>query len=167
MWTERQAALLKAMGVRLWSAPLATADSVEGSALPVVDSAQSVARVVPGPSPSASSSASSTSSPRSSAQASQHPPAHPPPAAARGLPLHPALPAQVAALDWPALQAAVAGCRACALCDSRRQTVFGAGHTQARWLVACRTARATSIANTSVPACRTLCRTAQTPALWR
>ena len=135
MWTERQAALLKAMGVRLWSAPLAAADSVDGSALPVVDSAQSVAGVVPGPSPSASSSASSTSSPRSSAQASQHPPAHPPPAAARGLPLHPALPAQVAALDWPALQAAVAGCRACALCDSRRQTVFGAGHTQARWLV--------------------------------
>jgi DNA polymerase len=43
--------------------------------------------------------------------------------------------AAIAAMDWPALREAVAGCRACALCDSRRQTVFGAGHPQARWLV--------------------------------
>jgi uracil-DNA glycosylase len=43
--------------------------------------------------------------------------------------------AAIAAMDWPALRDAVAGCRACALCDSRRQTVFGAGHPQARWLV--------------------------------
>lgn len=139
MWTERQTALLKAMGVRLWSAPLAAADSVEGVALPGADTAQSVARAAPSPSPVAASSASSTPSPRPSAQASPHLPPRPPPVqpprAAKGLSLRPALPAQVAALDWPALQAAVAGCRACALCDSRRQTVFGSGHPQARWLV--------------------------------
>lgn len=30
-------------------------------------------------------------------------------------------------MAWPALQAAVAGCRACALCMSRKNTVFGVG----------------------------------------
>lgn len=39
--------------------------------------------------------------------------------------------AAVRTLDWPALQAAVAECRACALCESRRQTVFGVGDPKA------------------------------------
>lgn len=30
-------------------------------------------------------------------------------------------------MDWPALQAAVAGCRACGLCERRKNTVFGVG----------------------------------------
>ncbi|RYF40066.1 MAG: uracil-DNA glycosylase, partial [Comamonadaceae bacterium] len=30
-------------------------------------------------------------------------------------------------MDWATLQASVTGCRACPLCESRRQTVFGAG----------------------------------------
>ena len=41
----------------------------------------------------------------------------------------------VAAMDWHALRDAVANCRACALCDSRTQTVFGVGHAQAHWMV--------------------------------
>ena len=41
----------------------------------------------------------------------------------------------VAAMDWDALREAVAGCRACALCDSRTQTVFGVGHRRAHWMV--------------------------------
>jgi DNA polymerase len=45
------------------------------------------------------------------------------------------LPADIAALDWPALRQAVAGCEACGLCRSRKNTVFGSGDTQARWLV--------------------------------
>ena len=40
-----------------------------------------------------------------------------------------------AGLDWPALRDAVAGCRACSLCESRTQTVFGTGHPQAHWMV--------------------------------
>ncbi|MGQ2981587.1 MAG: uracil-DNA glycosylase, partial [Polaromonas sp.] len=36
-------------------------------------------------------------------------------------------PAGIELMAWPALQAAVAGCRACALCASRKNTVFGAG----------------------------------------
>ena len=38
-------------------------------------------------------------------------------------------------MDWPTLRTAVAECRACALCDSRTQTVFGVGHHEAHWLV--------------------------------
>jgi len=46
-----------------------------------------------------------------------------------------ALPADIAATDWGALQQAVAGCQACGLCQGRKNTVFGVGDTQARWLV--------------------------------
>ncbi|HMZ00564.1 MAG TPA: uracil-DNA glycosylase, partial [Burkholderiaceae bacterium] len=41
----------------------------------------------------------------------------------------------VAAMDWPQLREAVAGCRACQLCESRRQTVFGVGHERAQWML--------------------------------
>lgn len=41
----------------------------------------------------------------------------------------------VASLDWPALRDAVAACRACGLCESRRQTVFGVGHARAHWMI--------------------------------
>jgi DNA polymerase len=42
---------------------------------------------------------------------------------------------EVATLDWPALRAAVENCRACALCNSRRNTVFGVGHRRAHWMI--------------------------------
>jgi len=41
----------------------------------------------------------------------------------------------VAGLDWLALRESVAACRACGLCESRTQTVFGVGHPQAHWMV--------------------------------
>ncbi len=41
----------------------------------------------------------------------------------------------VSTLDWPALREAVARCTACKLCEGRRQTVFGIGHTRAHWMV--------------------------------
>ncbi|MBK1633045.1 hypothetical protein CKO31_20265 [Thiohalocapsa halophila] len=37
----------------------------------------------------------------------------------------------VAAMDWPALEQAVSGCRACGLCERRTQTVFGVGDRSA------------------------------------
>jgi uracil-DNA glycosylase len=58
-----------------------------------------------------------------------------------GVPLTPmASPASHAAgaidqMDWPSLRAAVAECRACALCESRKHTVFGVGHEQAHWMI--------------------------------
>jgi DNA polymerase len=41
----------------------------------------------------------------------------------------------VAAMDWDALAETVAGCRACGLCETRRNTVFGVGARQADWMV--------------------------------
>jgi len=104
-WSERQHRMLRAMGLRMWTPP----------------SRATVAAPEP-------------------AQAT------PPPASARpAAPASPPVPvpvsvqarsdAAISAMVWPALREAVAGCRACALCDSRRQTVFGTGHPQARWLV--------------------------------
>jgi DNA polymerase len=41
----------------------------------------------------------------------------------------------VPSLDWEALGSAVAACRACGLCETRTQTVFGVGNRQAELLV--------------------------------
>jgi DNA polymerase len=38
-------------------------------------------------------------------------------------------------MEWDALEQAVAACRACKLCEGRRNTVFGVGPQQADWLV--------------------------------
>ena len=38
-------------------------------------------------------------------------------------------------MQWDALAQAVAACRACKLCEGRRNTVFGVGDTQADWLI--------------------------------
>ncbi|MEJ7930394.1 uracil-DNA glycosylase [Ramlibacter sp. AN1015] len=43
--------------------------------------------------------------------------------------------ASLAQLDWSGLEQAVAGCRACGLCEGRRKVVFGAGDRTADWLV--------------------------------
>lgn len=37
-------------------------------------------------------------------------------------------------LDWPELKTQVAGCRACGLCEQRRQAVFGVGDENPDWL---------------------------------
>jgi len=41
----------------------------------------------------------------------------------------------VARMDWQALEAAVAGCRACGLCKTRRNTVFGVGDRSAELMI--------------------------------
>jgi DNA polymerase len=58
-----------------------------------------------------------------------------PPAAAVAVPRVPVDTAAVDGLGWPELRAAVAACRACGLCEGRRQTVFGVGHPQGHWMV--------------------------------
>lgn len=63
-------------------------------------------------------------------------------AAAVDLPPHPhttepATPARtelVTRLDWPELGAAASACRACVLCEHRRQAVLGVGDVHADWL---------------------------------
>lgn len=55
-------------------------------------------------------------------------------------PLHQAEPAGAARsaaiqhMDWPVLQQAVTECRACVLCEHRRQAVLGVGARQSDWL---------------------------------
>ena len=44
-------------------------------------------------------------------------------------------PGGVESLGWAELEATVAGCRACGLCESRRNTVFGVGPQRADWMV--------------------------------
>ena len=41
----------------------------------------------------------------------------------------------IARMAWPALERAVAGCTACGLCRSRRNTVLGVGPRPARWML--------------------------------
>jgi uracil-DNA glycosylase family 4 len=42
--------------------------------------------------------------------------------------------AEIARMDWEQLQAAVSVCTKCRLCETRKQTVFGAGTRKAKWL---------------------------------
>jgi uracil-DNA glycosylase len=46
-----------------------------------------------------------------------------------------ARPTGVELMDWEALAQAVTECRACKLCASRRNTVFGVGDRQADWMI--------------------------------
>jgi uracil-DNA glycosylase len=62
-------------------------------------------------------------------------PARPLASAASGPALPRARPTGVEAMDWEALQQVVAACRACKLCEGRRNTVFGVGDRQADWMV--------------------------------
>ncbi len=41
---------------------------------------------------------------------------------------------RIAALDWPGLQEGVTACRACPLCEQRRQAVLGVGDLHPDWL---------------------------------
>ncbi|SOZ35093.1 uracil-DNA glycosylase [Cupriavidus neocaledonicus] len=43
--------------------------------------------------------------------------------------------AAIATMDWPALEAEVAGCTACGLCQTRTNTVFGVGPRQVEWML--------------------------------
>jgi DNA polymerase len=42
---------------------------------------------------------------------------------------------RIARMNWDELRDAVASCTACALCKTRKQTVFGVGHQQAAWML--------------------------------
>ncbi len=108
----RQRAMLEEMGVKVWgpSLPAGALDDAPPSPPRGGEAAAPAARVAvarPATVPSAAVS----------------------PVAA------PAMPAEIAGMDWEALEQAVASCQACGLCRSRKHTVFGVGDRQARWLV--------------------------------
>ena len=127
-WDERQIAMLRAMGIRLWAPErpaLAGAPATGGRIAPAagsVDADRALATV-----PSAAAHAPT-------------PPAEParaaaPPNVARSVDSGPLPFADFAALDWQALRAAAAGCTACALCAGRTHSVFGGGSAEADWLI--------------------------------
>ncbi len=148
-WTERQRGMLAEIGVRLFaprraSAPTAAATAAEHHALrdgtavetespppmaaePRRDYRPSSDAAPAGAVPRARSDAPLATAPARSVAAPRDSNPAAPAADARR--------ARIAALDWPALAQAVDECRACALCDSRRRTVFGVGNRQARWMI--------------------------------
>jgi DNA polymerase len=110
-WSERQVAMLREIGVRVWApqgeAALAPAEAGEGAVIMV--EAPSVTTAAPAR-------------------------VAPPQPIVMALP-HATLPAGIAAMGWPELRASVAACTACTLCQGRTQTVFGVGHERAHWMI--------------------------------
>lgn len=118
-WSDRQQAMLREMGVTLWLPPAPAEVPLPEVTVPVPVQA-------PVPSPAPAPAPVRMSRPVA-AVAEVNLLSAPRPLAAR--------PSGVAAMDWPALREAVAGCEACGLCRSRRNTVFGVGHAQAQWMI--------------------------------
>lgn len=108
----RQRAMLEEMGVRVW-----------GPAVPgdVLDDA-------PASPPRGEAAAVAVARPATGLVVPAHVPVSAPVAAR-------AVPGDIAGMDWETLEQAVAACQACGLCKSRKNTVFGVGDRQARWLI--------------------------------
>ncbi len=122
-WSERQAAMLKEMGLRVDSLPSEVSVVVEAARTASLRSGQVRPTLAP---------ASPATTPATAAGATPMSPMVP---TRSELPV-PATDAHpIAAMDWLELRGAVADCRACQLCEGRSQTVFGVGHTNAHWMV--------------------------------
>jgi uracil-DNA glycosylase family 4 len=107
---KRQRAMLHEMGVRVWQ-PLPTPAA---QAQAQTDTENAINNIAAGARPEWAAARFDAKVPAASPL--------------RATPVAPpARPQGVALMDWPALQAAVAICRACALCESRTRTVFGVG----------------------------------------
>ncbi|MCB2017130.1 MAG: hypothetical protein KDF54_06415, partial [Hydrogenophaga sp.] len=119
----RQRAMLAEMGVRVWApkadaVPTARPDHASDSAPPSAANPEPVVAVAPAPvsPPVAKTAAVPVAPPVAPAPVV---PAAAVPAAATPASQERLRPAGVAQMDWPALQAAVAGCEACGLCKTR------------------------------------------------
>jgi DNA polymerase len=140
-WSERQQAMLRELGLRLWLPPqqagsgasspatAAQATAPTPQAEVAVERPVAAVRAVP----AAESPVARPAAP--SAVPSAVPSARPPAPIVHSTGRAEADTSPVATLDWPALRAAVEGCEACGLCKTRRQTVFGVGHPQAHCMV--------------------------------
>lgn len=111
---DRQRAMLEAMGIRLFGPPADLAPQ------------RAAAVAVPAPvrrEPVAVPAAFAPAAPVAPAAV----PARPAPVRDR--------PGGVDTMDWQVLAETVAACRACKLCEGRRNTVFGVGPQRADWMV--------------------------------
>jgi uracil-DNA glycosylase len=146
----RQRAMLQAMGITVWQSesliekrPLAQQNSAVAATKNIVNSEPTTALNAPsapngaalthgnaqGSAPAAAPAAAYVSAPPP-APSYPAPRSAPPLAAARAtaspVTLQP-LPQGIAQMDWLQLQSAVSTCQACALCEGRKNTVFGIG----------------------------------------
>jgi DNA polymerase len=125
----RQRAMLAEMGVRVWAPrpPVAA----QATAPVAAEAPPTVVERAPAPAPASAPVAPAARPAPARPPVNEAVVAAPQPVAA------PARhrPAGVAGMDWPTLEAAVAGCEACGLCRSRQNTVFGVGDRQADWMV--------------------------------
>jgi uracil-DNA glycosylase len=144
----RQRAMLEAMGITLWHSgvlvdkqPVAPQNTAGAAAKNVVRSeaisaphAQTAPAAAPdtgyaSPAPAAHFSApvsAPPSAPSYTAPARTAAPSAASRATASAITLQP-LPEGIAHMDWQQLQSAVSTCQACALCEGRKNTVFGVG----------------------------------------
>lgn len=136
-WSERQRAMLREMGIPpFWP--------VEAE---VVDAAPQAPAIQQGPQASSNEPIAAEGAvlamPAAGLAADRAAPPRPMPAKPQPVAVaelldatpRPARPAGVESMDWPALRDAVAGCLACGLCESRKQTVFGVGNIEAEWMI--------------------------------
>ena len=129
-WSERQRAMLQAMGLRLWlpegagqAGELAVDEQPPEAAAAGPEQQPRMMAAAPAPAPAMAPVGAPAAAPAAAHSA-----------APRVIPVSPDT-SPVARLDWPALRAAVADCRACTLCETRTQTVFGVGNERAHWMI--------------------------------
>ena len=151
-WSERQLAMLREIGVRLWLPPGDAAEGFgvaadrDGPAEPAGRAAPTSLADLANPRGAVSAKTMPVVSgpARPPARAPAHSLARPPdgpPARPMAPPAPPAPPAPhepadaVLAMGWPALREAASACTACALCDGRRRSVFGVGNERAHWMI--------------------------------
>ncbi|MDT7837420.1 uracil-DNA glycosylase [Aquabacterium sp. OR-4] len=141
-WDERQQAMLRSLGLRLWLPPTeadAAAAAPAAASAVLADTPAAAAAVAlagsPAAAPAVAPAIPAASAPASDGAPRPLAPARPLAAAPPRQPAAPQPAGAIAGMDWPALRAAVAGCQACSLAGSRRNTVFGVGHEQAHLMV--------------------------------
>ncbi|MCI4428789.1 MAG: uracil-DNA glycosylase [Burkholderiales bacterium] len=124
-WSERQLAMLREMGIRVW--PVGQESVVQAQLVPADAPAMASASVRATP--------VNTDELRKAATAALGAAQAPGRAAPASVTETGQRQAGVAAMGWEALRDAVAACTACKLCEMRKQTVFGTGSTEAQWLI--------------------------------
>jgi uracil-DNA glycosylase family 4 len=120
-WTERQLAMLREIGIRLWVPPT----DAQPAALNPARAAETRAPPKGAGLLDPSYAVAATRRAREATTA---------PAPAMAVATHQRV-AGVESMDWPALREAVAKCTACRLCEDRRNTVFGVGNQHAHWMI--------------------------------
>lgn len=120
---ERQRAMLEAMHIKVWQPP---ARPVAAPASPPVQLSSAIESVAADAYPTRAEAIKDPVKPSKTIPMAARQPATQP--ATSGLMQRPD---GIDEMDWAQLEVAVSGCRACTLCESRKNTVFGVGQVPA------------------------------------